>query len=124
MTVKTPAKNNPHEQQDANGARAAGTSARMQLDERAIEASKSSIDEGVVTPSYGPWRDDLIQLLNEALATEITCVLRYRRHYFTVDGVTSPAIKAEFLVHANEELAHADKLAVLTASRKGTSADV
>lgn len=111
MTLKTPAKNIPTKSKDANGAREAAASPRMQLDERAIEASKKSIDEGVVTPSYGPWRDDLVQLLNEALATEITCVLRYRRHYFTVDGVTSPAIKEEFLVHANEELAHADKLA-------------
>lgn len=111
MTLKTPAKNIPTKSKNTNGARDSAPEQRMKLDERAIEASKSSIDEGVVTPSYGPWRNDLVRLLNDALATEITCVLRYRRHYFTVDGVTSPAIKAEFLVHANEELAHADKLA-------------
>jgi len=83
----------------------------MELDEKAIEAAKKSLADGVVTPTYGPWRDDVVRLLNDALATEITCVLRYRRHYFTVDGVASPAIKEEFLVHANEELAHADAIA-------------
>ncbi len=111
MTLKTPAKHNPSKQKDSNETREVANTSRMQLDEGAIEASKSSIDDGVVTPSYGPWRNDLIRLLNDSLATEITCVLRYRRHYFTVDGVTSPAIKEEFLVHANEELAHADKIA-------------
>ena len=52
-----------------------------------------------------------MKLLNQALATELVCVLRYRRHYFTAEGLASPAIAAEFLEHANEELAHADKIA-------------
>jgi bacterioferritin len=83
----------------------------LQLDEAAIEAAKRHTSDGVVTPAYGPWRNDIVQLLNDALATELTCVLRYRRHHFTAQGVSSPKIAEEFLVHANEELAHADRLA-------------
>jgi bacterioferritin len=81
------------------------------LDERAIEKAKLSLDDGVVTPSLDLPKDKLVKLLNDSLATELVCVLRYRRHHFTVDGVTSPKIKEEFLVHANEEQAHADRIA-------------
>ncbi|MDQ0568699.1 bacterioferritin [Variovorax paradoxus] len=81
------------------------------LDEQAIEAAAKSLDDGAVTPSYGPWRDDVVKLLNDALATELVCVLRYKRHYFTASGVSSPAIADEFLAHANEESAHADRIA-------------
>ena len=84
---------------------------RLQLDEGALEAAKRSLEKGAVTPSYGPWREDIIKLLNDALATEIVCTLRYKRHYFTAKGVASPKIAEEFLVHANEETAHADLLA-------------
>ncbi|MEJ8846442.1 ferritin-like domain-containing protein [Variovorax rhizosphaerae] len=84
---------------------------RLLLDETALKAASHSLDDGVLTPSYGPWRDDIVKLLNDALATELVCVLRYKRHYFTADGVQSPAIAEEFLVHANEESAHADKIA-------------
>ena len=84
---------------------------RLQLDEKAIEAAKRNSEEGVVTPTYGPWRDEIVRLLNDALATELTCVLRYRRHHFTAQGRDSPKIAEEFLVHANEELAHADQIA-------------
>ena len=84
---------------------------RLRLDERAIEAAKRSLEGGAVTPSYGPWREDIIQLLNDALATEIVCTLRYKRHYFTAKGLASPKIAEEFLVHANEETAHGDMLA-------------
>lgn len=87
------------------------TGSRLQLNEKAIEAAKKSLDEGAVTPSYGPWREDIIKLLNDALATELVCVLRYKRHYFTAKGIASPKIAEEFLVHANEESAHADELA-------------
>jgi bacterioferritin len=83
----------------------------FELDESAIEAAKRSIAEGVITPTLDLPLQKLIKLLNDALATEIVCVLRYRRHHFTVDGVTSPKIKEEFLVHAQEEQAHADRLA-------------
>lgn len=83
----------------------------MKLDERGLSAARKNIGDGAMTPAYGPWRDDVVRLLNDALATELTCVLRYRRHYFTADGLASPKIAEEFLVHANEELAHADQIA-------------
>jgi bacterioferritin len=83
----------------------------MQLDEAAIDAARRSLDQGAVTPSYGPWREDVIRLLNDSLATELVCVLRYKRHHFTAAGLASPKIADEFLVHANEEAAHADRLA-------------
>ncbi|MDM0106458.1 ferritin-like domain-containing protein [Variovorax sp. J22R24] len=84
---------------------------RLVLDQAAIDAASKSLDEGAVTPNYGPWRDDIVKLLNDALATELVCVMRYRRHYFTASGEASPKIAEEFLVHANEELGHADKIA-------------
>ena len=83
----------------------------LELDQGALDAASRSLDEGAVTPSYGPWRDDVVKLLNDALATELVCVLRYKRHYFTANGVASPKIAEEFLVHANEESAHADRIA-------------
>jgi bacterioferritin len=81
------------------------------LDEAAIDAARRGLDQGAVTPSYGPWRQDIVKLLNDSLATELVCVLRYKRHHFTADGLASPKIAEEFLVHANEESAHADRLA-------------
>jgi bacterioferritin len=87
------------------------TETRLQLDEAALEAAKRSLEKGAITPSYGPWREDIIKLLNDALATEIVCTLRYKRHYFTAKGVSSPAIAEEFLVHAKEETEHADLIA-------------
>lgn len=83
----------------------------MRLDEAAINKARKSLDDGAVTPNYGPWREDIIKLLNDALATELVCVLRYKRHHFTADGLASPKIAEEFMVHANEEAAHADRLA-------------
>jgi bacterioferritin len=84
---------------------------RMVLDEKAIEAARHSLDDGAVNPSYGPWREDIIKLLNDSLATELVCVLRYKRHHFCAQGLASPKIADEFLVHANEEAGHADRLA-------------
>lgn len=91
--------------------RKAGSAEALQLDAQGIEAAKRKLQDGAVTPAYGPWRDDIVRLLNDALATELTCVLRYRRHHFTAEGLASPKIADEFLVHANEELGHADRLA-------------
>jgi bacterioferritin len=85
---------------------------RLVLDEAAINAAKSGLDQGAVTPHAGHWSADIVKLLNGALATELVCVLRYRRHHFTAEGRSSPKIAEEFLVHANEELAHADRLAI------------
>lgn len=83
----------------------------LRLDEDAIARARSSLDDGAVTPSYGPWREQIVGLLNDSLATELVCVLRYKRHYFTAKGMASPSIADEFLVHANEESAHADLIA-------------
>lgn len=81
------------------------------LDEAGLDAAKHSLDQGAVTPSYGPWREDFIKLLNDSLATELVCVLRYKRHHFTAKGLASPKIAEEFMVHALEETAHADQIA-------------
>jgi len=88
-----------------------GAPATLQLDERAIEAAKNDLMDGAVTPGYGPYRDSIVKLLNDALATELVCVLRYKRHYYTAHGVSSPRVAEEFLEHAHEESAHADRLA-------------
>lgn len=84
---------------------------RLVLDDSAIDVARHSLDHGTLTPHYGPWRKDIIKLLNDSLATELVCVLRYKRHHFTANGLASPKIAEEFLVHANEESAHADRLA-------------
>jgi len=84
---------------------------RLVLNNEAIEAAKRHLDDGAVTPSYGPWRDDIIKLLNDALATELVCVLRYKRHYFTAHGLAAPRIAEEFLEHAIAEAGHADRIA-------------
>ena len=84
----------------------------MTLDEKALKAAATShLDEGAVKPAFSKHRDDIVRLLNGALATELVCVLRYKRHHFTAHGMASPAIAAEFMVHANEEAAHADLIA-------------
>ena len=89
----------------------ADNSRALKLNEAGLKAARSHLDEGAVTPAYGPWRDDIVNLLNGALATELICVLRYRRHHFMATGLESPSIAAEFLVHADAELGHADRLA-------------
>jgi bacterioferritin len=81
------------------------------LNEAAIDAARHNLEQGAVTPNYGPWRTDVIKLLNDSLATELVCILRYKRHHFTANGLASPKIAEEFLVHANEESAHADRIA-------------
>ncbi len=75
------------------------------------DRARQHVADGAVTPSYGAHRETVLKLLNEALATEIVCVLRYRRHYFMADGAVGQAIKGEFLKHAKEEQAHADLIA-------------
>jgi bacterioferritin len=73
--------------------------------------ARKHIEEGAVTEGYQADRESIIKLLNEALATEIVCVLRYRRHYFMAQGIHSDPIANEFLQHANEEQGHADQIA-------------
>ena len=73
--------------------------------------ARKNIEEGAVTAGYSADRTEVLKLLNEALATELVCVLRYRRHHFMARGITSKSISDEFLVHSNEEQAHADLIA-------------
>jgi bacterioferritin len=75
------------------------------------ERARLEIDKGPVTDAYGADLQRVLQVLNEALATEIVCVLRYKRHYYTATGLYSEPVAAEFLAHAREEQEHADKLA-------------
>jgi bacterioferritin len=95
-------------------------SERLVLDEGALDAAKRSLDQGAVTPSYGPWREDIIKLLNDALATEIVCTLRYKRHHYTAKGLASPKIAEEFMVHAQEETAHGEQIAERIVQLGGT----
>lgn len=74
--------------------------------------AREHIEQGPITSAYGADRERVIQVLNEALATEIVCVLRYKRHYFTATGLNAGPVAAEFLQHANEEQAHADQIAL------------
>jgi bacterioferritin len=73
--------------------------------------ARKHVEEGAVTQGYSADRVAVIKLLNGALATELVCVLRYKRHYFMAKGIHSESVKAEFLQHANEEMSHADSLA-------------
>ena len=73
--------------------------------------ARQHIEEGAVTDAYRADRDTVVKLLNEALATEIVCVLRYKRHYFMAQGIDAAPIASEFLTHANEEQGHADQIA-------------
>lgn len=75
------------------------------------ERARQHIDEGAVTAGYKADRETVLKLLNDALATEIVCTLRYRRHYFMAKGIHSKGVADEFLEHANEEQEHADMLA-------------
>ena len=73
--------------------------------------AREHIDQGPITDSYGADRERVISVLNEVLATELVCVLRYKRHYYMAKGIHSTAAAAEFLQHANDELGHADMAA-------------
>src|SRR3954465_9048093 len=75
------------------------------------ERARQDIESGAVTPSYNADREEVIRLLNEALATEIVCYLRYKRHYFMADGIQAEPVAAEFLEHATQEQQHADQIA-------------
>ena len=74
------------------------------------ERARKHIENGAVTEGYQADRETVIKLLNEALATEIVCVLRYKRHYFMASGIHAEGVAAEFLQHANEEQGHADQI--------------
>jgi bacterioferritin len=75
------------------------------------DRARKHIEQGAVTDGYKVDLPTVLKLLNEALATELVCVLRYKRHYFMAKGINSEGVKAEFLQHANEEQGHADQIA-------------
>ena len=73
--------------------------------------AREKMEEGAVTASYGADREKVIEVLNEVLATEIVCMLRYKNHYYTAHGIHAQSVAAEFLEHAKEEELHADMVA-------------
>jgi bacterioferritin len=82
------------------------------MDVSAIRArARQNLDKGAVTEDYRADRKTVLKLLNEALATELVCVLRYKRHYFMARGLNAEPVAAEFAEHAGEEQEHADKIA-------------
>jgi bacterioferritin len=83
------------------------------------ERARAKIEEGPITSSYGADRPKVVEVLNEALATEIVCTLRYKRHYYMAEGLNAGPVAAEFLQHANEELVHADQIALRITQLQG-----
>jgi len=85
---------------------------KFELDIDAIrKRARSNVEDGAVTEGYRGDRETVLRLLNEALATEIVCVLRYKRHYFMAKGLNAEPAAAEFAEHASEEQEHADRIA-------------
>lgn len=82
--------------------------------------ARANIEQGPITDAYGADRERVIEVLNEALATELVCVLRYKRHYFTATGLNAAPVAAEFLQHANEEQLHADQIALRITQLQGS----
>jgi bacterioferritin len=83
----------------------------MSSSEALRAGARRKIEEGAVTAGYAADRDQVLDILNDALATEIVCMLRYKRHYFMSSGVHAETVAAEFLQHARQELEHADQIA-------------
>ncbi|HEX6044342.1 MAG TPA: ferritin-like domain-containing protein [Pyrinomonadaceae bacterium] len=83
------------------------------------ERARQHMENGAVTEGYTADRETVVKLLNEALATEIVCVLRYKRHYFMASGIHAEGVAAEFLEHANDEQGHADQIAQRIVQLKG-----
>lgn len=75
------------------------------------QRARQNIEDGAVTEGYHADRKTVLRLLNESLATELVCYLRYKRHYFMATGLKASVAAAEFLEHATQELQHADRLA-------------
>lgn len=83
------------------------------------DRARQHIENGAVTEGYSADRETVVKLLNEALATEIVCVLRYRRHHFMASGINAESVAAEFLQHSIEEQGHADQIAQRIVQLKG-----
>ncbi len=101
----------PHMNPGAHQVDLANPQQHLFLNKGSMQAAANDLDQGAITPHYGPWGEEVVKLLNDALATELVCVLRYKRHHFTAAGLASAKIAEEFLVHAIEETVHADRLA-------------
>lgn len=82
--------------------------------------ARRNIEQGPITESYGADRERVIDVLNSALATELVCVLRYKRHFYTATGLNAAPVAAEFLQHANEEQVHADQIALRITQLQGS----
>lgn len=84
------------------------------------DRARAGIEQGPITDAYGADRQRVIDVLNEALATELVCILRYKRHYYTATGLNAAPVAAEFLQHANEEQTHADQIALRITQLQGS----
>lgn len=82
--------------------------------------ARENIDQGPITETYEADRERVLDVLNTVLATELVCVLRYKRHYFTASGLNAGPAAAEFLQHATEEQAHADEVAMRIVQLQGS----
>jgi bacterioferritin len=89
------------------------------FDVKAIREAAANMDDGAVTSGYAADRAAVVGMLQHALATELLCVLRYKRHYYTVTGRGNQAVKEEFLQHAKEEQDHSDRIAERIAQLNG-----
>ena len=97
---------------DSKAANAQGSDTPFLSDVQELrQRARQHIEAGAVTANYGLDSKAVCAVLNQALATEIVCVLRYKRHYFMATGLSAESVKAEFLQHANEEQGHADEIA-------------
>jgi bacterioferritin len=81
--------------------------------------AREHIDQGPITDAYTADRERVLAVLNEVLATELVCVLRYKRHYYMASGINAGPVAAEFLQHANEEMGHADQVAARITQLQG-----
>jgi bacterioferritin len=81
--------------------------------------ARKHIDRGPITDAYGADLKRVVSVLNEALATELVCVLRYKRHYYMAEGIDASSVAAEFLQHAGEEQGHADEIAARIVQLQG-----
>jgi bacterioferritin len=81
--------------------------------------ARAHIERGPLTEDYGAEQERVVKVLNEALATELVCVLRYKRHYYMAQGINSAPVAAEFLQHATEEQGHADQIAARIVQLQG-----
>jgi bacterioferritin len=84
------------------------------------DRARKQIEQGPITSAYGADRERVIEVLNEALATELVCILRYKRHYFTATGIDAEPVAQEFLQHAVEEQDHADRIAMRITQLQGS----